>query len=256
MDENGGPNEQHFADCSLSDYETSPASLSDHGSNPPVSPKNYLPTTGSSFEFDLNRFSSPEQRSQSPATFVRDDSSPAHPPSGSFRNFSRPNSLLGSSSQDLSGSPTIAIRTRKGEWTSHSPSPACRQTTGSGSEQRVLPGLWSPRSTSPRKSLPALGSRDDITFHDGKKAKIARSTGDGRRLSDSPKRLPAAWDIFDADLDMAAQGAVHNTVRSSDSPRQTASDLNLTSGEEKDEEKSTDLKERPRGEQNSEPGTW
>lgn len=60
--EGGDRHIQKSADCSVSDYETSPPSTVDSVSERILSPQSYVPTTGSSFEFDLERFSSPPQR--------------------------------------------------------------------------------------------------------------------------------------------------------------------------------------------------
>ncbi|KAM7204387.1 hypothetical protein V8F33_001689 [Rhypophila sp. PSN 637] len=191
-DENGNLNVQQLADCSISDYEASPLSTSNSESEYRASPGSYLPTTGSSFDFDLEQFSSPRRPSQSRSALMRIDRNAAPSPSGSFRNFSRPGCLPTSSSE--SGG---LGRVSASEADSMSPSPAQRRIR-SVSEQYAPGGHQDRRPIPPPKDTPASGGQNDI----------APSAGAGTRQKALPKRLPAAWNIFDSQPAGPSQGNV------------------------------------------------
>lgn len=91
-EEDGESHIQQLANSSFSDYDISPPSTSDSNSDHILSPKSYLPTTGSSFEFGLERFSSPHSRRESRSDVVGFDTSQTLPPRV-FPNFSRPNRM-------------------------------------------------------------------------------------------------------------------------------------------------------------------
>ncbi|KAK4219213.1 hypothetical protein QBC37DRAFT_461735 [Rhypophila decipiens] len=196
-DENQDHNIQQLADCSISDYEVSPLSTCNSESEYPVSPNSYLPTTGSSFDFDLEQFSSPRRpSSQSLYALMRIDRNAAPSPSGPFRNFSRPGCLPTSSSES-GGLGRVAAS----EAESVSPSPAQRRISRSVSEQYARGGHPDRRPIPPPKDAPVSGGQNDI----------APSAGAGTRQKALPKRLPAAWNIFDSRPAGPSQGNVlHN----------------------------------------------
>lgn len=256
-DENADSISQQFADYSISDYGTSPPSPSESDSKLLISPNNYLPTTGSSFEFDLNKFSSPQQQSQTLPTLVRYNSSPALSHSGSFRNFSRPN-LLPNSSSDLSVSRALrTVQASETEEMSPTPSPSRRYSVQSGAEPPSLPGLWSPRLIPSRKNSPGPASREDSAGCLGdRKVKAAQSVGARRRSSDLPRRMPAAWGIFDTDPDMSVEGAAMGPLGGTHPLKEGHADSQPRLEEEQNEEAASGSGFRPREEQDRKSGNW
>ncbi|KAK3327721.1 hypothetical protein B0T19DRAFT_171985 [Cercophora scortea] len=150
-----GVKPRQSVDSSISDYETSPASTNDSFPQKILSPKNYLPTTGSSFELDLNNFGS----------------------QGWFRSLNQQKpwpTLTPSyfSEQDLSR--VGAIKLSESEWMSRTPSPVRNE------EPNSLCRMWSPRperpagkslfsglrrrklSDSPRKPAPKGFKREEV----------------------------------------------------------------------------------------------
>ncbi|KAK3325581.1 hypothetical protein B0H66DRAFT_599732 [Apodospora peruviana] len=97
------------ADCSLSDYETSPPSTDDSDSEVVMSPKSYIPTTGSSFEIGVDRFSPSRQQAHQAEEQQRQSWRSSR--ITSFPNFSLPLRTSYSERDDLSGPLRVATST-------------------------------------------------------------------------------------------------------------------------------------------------
>jgi len=96
---------EQLANCSISDYETSPLSTNDSNSQINSSPSRYLPTTSSMLEAHYSIFSPKREMATSRKPESANDISPRH---------ARENGLSRISSMQLSES----------EWISRTPSPA------------------------------------------------------------------------------------------------------------------------------------
>ncbi|GAB1314232.1 hypothetical protein MFIFM68171_04442 [Madurella fahalii] len=106
------------ADCSISDYETSPRSTNDSLSDKMLSPDRYLPMTGSGLEQGLAFFTPPRQQPFSKAV----DSTQSLQSGLSFEH-------------DLS--PIGAITLSESEWMSRSPSPARTRAANAAARRAV-----------------------------------------------------------------------------------------------------------------------
>ena len=186
---------QQFANSSFSDYDISPPSTSDSNSDRMLSPRSYLPTTRSSFEFSLERFSSPHPRQESRSDNVGVDTDPTLP-SGIFPNFSRPNRMPNPYSGDTS-EPYSRKTLQFGEtgWMSRTPSPVL--------EQNDMRRLRGPCHDLPGCKRSTAVDCADESCENGEIRTVSTGT---ERLSSSPTKMSTTRHILQSKAASSGKG--------------------------------------------------
>lgn len=176
---------QQLANSSFSDYDISPPSTSDSNSDRILSPRSYLPTTGSSFEFDLAQFSSPHPRQESRLSVVGVATNQTLP-CGVFPNFSRPNRMpnpcLGGVAESYARQ---TLQLEESRWMSHTPSP--------NPEQYDMRRPRSPRDDLPDSRWSPAAGRVGESSQNGESSTDSTRM---KRLSSSPNKISTARHIL------------------------------------------------------------
>ncbi|KAK1778214.1 hypothetical protein QBC45DRAFT_168502 [Copromyces sp. CBS 386.78] len=136
------PRSETLEDFSMSDYATSPASTCEYYPNKALSPERYLPTTGSSFDLGLERFTlTPQTEDVAPAPKAESDQ----------KLSTQTMAPCYRSEQDLSL--VTRLKLSESEWMSRTPSPAEREHANTARR------LWSPPPSTSARTGRFLGFR-------------------------------------------------------------------------------------------------